>query len=72
VLSPVVDHILQDLDTLYLTRFRTYKIARPHQTKTRKGEGPPTYKNLPQSPFKGQFFLDDDLFWCLYRYLVYG
>jgi hypothetical protein len=34
VLSPVGDHILQEFNTLYLTRFRTFKIARPHQTKT--------------------------------------
>jgi hypothetical protein len=33
-LSPVGDHILQEFNTLYLTRFRTYKIARPPQTKT--------------------------------------
>ncbi len=34
VLSYVGDHILQGFSTLYLTRFRTYKIARPPQTKT--------------------------------------
>jgi hypothetical protein len=34
MLSPVGDHILQEFNTLYLTRFRTYKIARPPQTKT--------------------------------------
>ncbi len=34
VLSPVGDHILQEFNTLYLIRFRTYKIARPPQTKT--------------------------------------
>jgi hypothetical protein len=34
VLSSVGDHILQEFKTLYLTRFRTYKIARPPQTKT--------------------------------------
>ncbi len=34
VLSPVGDHILQEFNTLNLTRFRTYKIARPPQTKT--------------------------------------
>jgi hypothetical protein len=33
VLSCVVDHIRQEFDTLFLTRFRTYKIA-PPQTKT--------------------------------------
>ncbi len=34
VLSPVGDHILQEFNTLNLTRFRIYKIARPSQTKT--------------------------------------
>ncbi len=34
VLSCVVDHILQEFNTLFLTRFRTYKIASPLQTKT--------------------------------------
>jgi hypothetical protein len=28
-----VDHILQEFNTLFLTRFRTYKIASPPQTK---------------------------------------
>jgi hypothetical protein len=34
VLGPVGDHILQDFKTLFLTRFRTYKIATQHETKT--------------------------------------
>ncbi len=34
VLSPVGDHILQVFNTLCLTIFSTYKIARPPQTKT--------------------------------------
>jgi hypothetical protein len=34
VLSCVVDHILQESNTLFLTRFRTYKIATPTETKT--------------------------------------
>jgi hypothetical protein len=36
VLSCVGDHILQEFNsnTLFLTRFRTYKIALPSQTKT--------------------------------------
>ncbi len=34
VLSCVVDHILQEFNTLFLTRFRTYKIATPPQTRT--------------------------------------
>ncbi len=33
-LSLIEDHILQEFKTLYLTRFRTYKIARPPQLKT--------------------------------------
>jgi hypothetical protein len=33
VLSCVVDHILQEFNTIFLTRFRTYKIATPPQTK---------------------------------------
>ncbi len=34
VLSCVGDHILLEFNTLFLTRFRTYKIARLTQTKT--------------------------------------
>jgi hypothetical protein len=34
VLSCVVDHILQEFNSLFLTRFRTYKIATPPQTET--------------------------------------
>ncbi len=35
----LVDHILQEFYTLFLTRFRTYKIASPPQTKmTRKDD----------------------------------
>ncbi len=34
VLSCVVGHILQEFNTLFLTRFRTYNIASPPQTKT--------------------------------------
>ncbi len=34
VLSCVVDHILQEFNTLFLTRLRNYKIATPPQTKT--------------------------------------
>ncbi len=33
VLKCTVDHILQEFGTLFLTRFRTYKIASPPQTK---------------------------------------
>ncbi len=34
VLSCFEDHILQEFNTLFLTRFRTYKIVSPPQTKT--------------------------------------
>jgi hypothetical protein len=33
VLNCVVDHVLQEFYTLFLTRFRTYKIASPPKTK---------------------------------------
>ncbi len=33
VLKCTVDHILQEFYTLFLTKFRTYKIASPPQTK---------------------------------------
>jgi hypothetical protein len=33
VLSCVIDHILQENNTLFLTRFRTYKIAALPRTK---------------------------------------
>ncbi len=33
VLCCVIDHILLEFNTLFLTRFRTYKIATPPQTK---------------------------------------
>jgi hypothetical protein len=44
------------LNTQYLTRFRTCKIARPPETKTWERRGPHTDKHLPQSPFTGQIF----------------
>jgi hypothetical protein len=39
VLSPVGDYILLEFITLYLPRFRTYKIARPPPNKNIGGEG---------------------------------
>jgi hypothetical protein len=56
VLSPVGVHILQEFNTLYLTIFRTYKIARPSQTKTKEGRGPQTDKHPAKSRFTDQFF----------------
>jgi hypothetical protein len=52
----VGDHILQELNAQFLTRFRNYKIALPPQTKPRRIGGSRTDKLLPQSPFTGQFF----------------
>jgi len=41
LLGRVGDHILQEFSTLYVTRFRTYKIAYPPppQDKNLEGEG---------------------------------
>ncbi len=40
--SPFGDHVLQKFNTLYLTRFKTYKIAGPPQTIAQEGRGPQT------------------------------
>jgi hypothetical protein len=34
MLSPVMETIFWEFNALYLTRLRSYKIARPSQTKT--------------------------------------
>ncbi len=47
VLSPHGDHILQEFNTLYLTKFRTYKIVRPLQTKPRRGRQINTCRKVP-------------------------
>ncbi len=39
VLSPVGDHILQEFNTLYLTRFRSYKNATVYHPKQKPGGG---------------------------------
>jgi hypothetical protein len=59
VLSRVGDHILQEVYSLYVTRFLTYKIAYPilippPQDKNLEREGPQPDKQLPQSPFAGR------------------
>ncbi len=46
---------LQELYTVYLTRFRSYKIALPTQTKEERG--PPADKHLPPNPLTGQLGL---------------
>jgi hypothetical protein len=50
------DLILQVFNTLYLTKFRTYKIGTPSQTKTLEGRGHQTGEHLPQSTFTGKVF----------------
>jgi hypothetical protein len=45
---------------VYVTRFRTYKIAVPSQTKTLEGRWPQTDKHLPPNPFKDPFLRKDD------------
>ncbi len=52
VLRPVGDHILQEFNILYLTRFRTYKIADFPKQKPRRGV---SSEHLPQNPFIGQW-----------------
>jgi hypothetical protein len=61
VLSRVGDHILPaEFYTLYLTKFRT-----PGQNPRRRGLQ--TDKHLPQSPFPGNIFLDDNIFIAVYQ-----
>jgi hypothetical protein len=50
------------LYTVYLTRFRTYKIALPPQTKTQERRGPQTDQHLPPSPFTGKFLRKADIY----------
>ncbi len=62
--SCVVDHILQEFYTLFLTRFRTYKIASPPQTKMTKRRplGIGVFK-VPSSMALIIFFLTTVLTW---------
>ncbi len=46
------EHI-QELYSVYLTTFRTYKVALPPQTINQEGRGPQTDKHLSPSPFTG-------------------
>jgi hypothetical protein len=66
VMGPVGDHILQEFNTLYLTRFKTYKIARPTETKTQEGRGLRQINTCRKVPLQINFLDDDILFWCLY------
>ncbi len=56
VLSCVVDHILQEFNTLFLTRFRTYKIAPPpHPKMTSVRCGPDRIELLGKPPASSAF-----------------
>jgi hypothetical protein len=66
VLSPVGGHILQKCNTLYLTRFRTYKIAIPPQTKTQERRGPQQINTCRKVPFQDNLLDDNILLWYLY------
>ncbi len=58
MLNPVGDHIL------YLSRFRTYKIAGPPQTKT-WGGGRQTDKRLPHRS------LYSSLMFCIFKHICH-
>ncbi len=61
MLSPVGDHILQEFNTLYLTRFRTTKLLdHPKQNPRRRG-GLRQINTMPPSPFTGQFLRKADI-----------
>ncbi len=61
VLIPVGDHILQEFNTLYLTRFRTYKIARP-SNKNLGWEGGSDRLTPAEKSLYRSIFLDDAIF----------
>jgi hypothetical protein len=64
-LSPVGDHILQEFNTLHLTRFRTNKIDRPPQ-KNLGGKGGLRQINTCLKVHLQVNFSDQDiLLWCL-------
>jgi hypothetical protein len=57
VLSCVGDHILQEFNTLFLTRFRTYKIAlTPRKQKPRRGGGLRQINTCRKVPLQVIFF----------------
>jgi hypothetical protein len=55
-LSCVGDLILQEFNTLFLTRFRTYKIATPPKQKPRKGGGLRHINTCRKVPLQVNFF----------------
>jgi hypothetical protein len=63
MMNCVGNHILQEFNTLFLTRFRTYKIATPPLTKTKTCLK--QINNCRKVPLQVNF-LDDDI-WHLQR-----
>jgi hypothetical protein len=61
VLSCVGDHILQEFNTL--TRFRTHKIATPHQIIAYEGRGLKQINTCRKVPIKVNF-LNNDIWHC--------
>jgi hypothetical protein len=59
MLSCVGDDILQEFNTLFLTRFRTYKIARPPQKIPRRGGGFRQINTCYKVPLQVNFFYND-------------
>jgi hypothetical protein len=59
-MSCVGDYILQEFNSLFLTRFRTYKIAAPSQTKPRRVGGLSQINTCYKVPLEVKF-LDNDI-----------
>ncbi len=76
MLIPVGDHILQEFNTLYLTRFRTYKITYTTTNKNLGGGGGLRqifmYISAAKSLYMSIFLDNDILLWCLCSLLVHG
>jgi hypothetical protein len=66
--SSFEDHILQEFNTVYLTRLRTYKIARPPKQKPSRGGGLRQINTCRKVPLQVNF-LDDTTF-CFVVYIV--
>ena len=64
MLSCVVDHILQEFNTLFLTRFRTYKIATPLQTTT------PVKTTFRDWCFYSSFVHSSSIYFSIQLYLI--
>ncbi len=65
VSSPVGDHILQEFNTLYLTRIRTTKLLDHPKQKPRRGGGLRQIHTCRKVPLQVIFLDDDSLLCCL-------